>query len=189
MYISKRLAVALLTASALAGSAATAVTALADQGGQGRGAAHREGGNSMGEGGNSMGEGGNGMVLFTSLAPSVPTDPTLLGVAAGGVPWVLRSGEAKLHSDGRLTVRIRGLLIPSGQFAGTTGPVKTVSASLYCDANGTPVGTSGTVPLSSDGDARITAALTLPAKCLIPALLVHPNGAAGTYITTSGFGG
>jgi hypothetical protein len=175
MYISKRLAVALLTASALAGSATTAVTALADQGGQGRRAAHREG--------------DNGTVLSASLAPSVPTDPTLLGVAAGGVPWVLRSGEAKLRSDGRLTVRIRGLLIPSGQFAGTTGPVKTVSASLYCGANSTPVGTSDTVPLSSDGDARITAALTLPAKCLIPALLIHPNGALGTYITTSGFGG
>ena len=174
MYISKRLAVALLAASALAGSATTAVNALADQGGQGRGAAHREG--------------GNGMVLFTSLAPSVPTDPTLLGAAAGAVPWVLSSGEAKLHSDGRLTVRIRGLLIPSGQFAGTTGPVKTVSASLYCGANTTPVGTSAGAPLSADGDARITAALTLPAKCQIPSLLIHPNGALGTYITTSGLG-
>jgi hypothetical protein len=129
------------------------------------------------------------MALVTSLAPSVPSDPSLLGAAAGAVPWVLRSGEAKLHGDGRLTVRIRGLLIPSGQFAGTTGPVTTVSASLYCGANGTPVGTSGTVPLSGDGDAQITTTLTLPAKCQIPALLIHPNGAAGTYITTSGFGG
>jgi hypothetical protein len=82
------------------------------------------------------------MVLFTSLAPSVPNDPTLLGAAAGNVPWVLRSGEAKLHSNGRLTVRIRGLLIPSGPGARTTGPVKTVSASLYCGANSTAVGTA-----------------------------------------------
>jgi hypothetical protein len=129
------------------------------------------------------------MVLFTSLAPSVASDPTLFGVAAGSAPWVLRSGEAKLHSDGRLTVRIRGLLIPSGRFAGTTGPVKTVSASLYCGANSTPVGTSAAVPLSSDGDARIKTTLTLPTKCQIPALLIHPNGALGVYITTSGFGG
>jgi hypothetical protein len=128
-------------------------------------------------------------VLFTSLAPSVPTDPTLLGTAAGGVPWVLSAGEAKLHSDGRLTVRIRGLLIPSGPGAGTTGPVNTISASLYCSANSTPVGTSATVPLSSDLDARITTTLTLPTKCQIPALLIHPNGALGAYITTSGFGG
>jgi hypothetical protein len=175
MYISRRLAVAVLAAAAVAGSATTAMTALADHGGRGQGAAHREDGNRL--------------VLFTSLAPSVPTDPTLLGVAAGGVPWVLRSGEAKLHSDGRLTVRIRGLLIPSGLGAGTTGPVKTVSASLYCGANSTPVGTSDTFPLSPDGDARITATLTSPAKCQIPALLIHPNGALGVYITTSGFGG
>ncbi len=127
--------------------------------------------------------------MSTSLAPSVPADPMLLGAAAGGVPWVLRSGEARLRSDGRLTVRIRGLLIPSGQFAGTTGPVMTVSASLYCGGNSTPAGTSDNVPLASEGDARIDTTLTLPTKCQIPALLIHPNGALGVYITTSGFGG
>lgn len=175
MYISKRIAVALLTASALAGSATTTMTALADHGGRGGGAAHRDDINRM--------------VLFSSLAPSIPTDPPLLGAVAGGVPWVLHSGEAKLHGDGRLTVRIRGLLIPSGQFAGTTGPVKTVSASLYCAANSNPVGTSDTVPLSRDGDALIATTLTSPTKCQIPAVLIHPNGTLGAYITTSGFGG
>lgn len=173
MYVSKRTAVALLTASALTGSAATAVTALGHQ--DRRGASGREDGNRM--------------VLFTSLAPSVPNDPPLLGATAGHVPWVIRSGEAKLHDDGRLTVRIRGLLIPSGPGAGTTGPVTTVSASLYCAANSTPVGTSDSVPLSSDGDAQITTTLVLPMKCQVPALLIHPNGQAGMYITTSGFGG
>lgn len=174
MYISKRTAVAMLTVSVLAGSAMTAMSASADHGGGPD---------------QSRGEHLNGTVLSTSLAPSVPADPVLLGAAAGGVPWVLRSGEARLRNDGRLTVRIRGLLIPSGQFAGTTGPVMTVSASLYCDGNSTPVGTSDNVPLASDGDARIDTTLTLPTKCQIPALLIHPNGALGVYITTSGFGG
>jgi hypothetical protein len=82
MYVSKRTAVAMLTAAALAGSAATAVTALAHQQGQDRSRGHDEHGNRL--------------TLFTSLAPSVPSDPTLLGAMAGGVPWVLRSGEAKL---------------------------------------------------------------------------------------------
>ncbi len=173
MYISKRIAVVLLTAAALGGSAATAMTALGE-------------GNRQGEG---QREHGNRIVLSSSLAPSVPTDPTLLGAVAGNVPWVLESGKAKLHSDGLLIVRIRGLLIPSGQFAGTTGPVKTVSASLYCGANPTPVGTSSAVPLSADGDANIATTLALPAKCQIPALLIHPNGALAAYITTSGFGG
>ncbi len=173
MYVPKRVAVAVLAASALAGSATTAVSALGHQDGQAAG--HRDHGNRM--------------VLFTSLVPSVPGDPSLLGAMAGNVPWVLRSGEAKLHGHGRLIVRIRGLLIPSGQFAGTTGPVKTVSASLYCAGNTMPVGTSNSVPLSSDGDARITTTVMLPAKCQIPAVLIHPNGALGAYIAASGVAG
>jgi hypothetical protein len=170
MHISKRTAVAMLTISALAGSATTALSALADRGGNDRGDR-------------------NGTVLSTSLVPSVPTDPMLLGASAGGVPWVLRSGDATLRRGGRLTVRIRGLLIPTGQFAGTTGPVKTVSASLYCAGNSTPVGTSPTVPLSRRGNARIGTKLMLPSKCQVPALLIHPNGGLGVYIATSGFAG
>lgn len=173
MYVSTRTAVALLTASALAGSATTAVSALGHQSGQGT----------------PDREGGSRMVLSTSLVPSVPTDPGLLDTAAGGVPWVLGSGEAKLRSDGRLTVHVRGLLIPTGQFAGSPGPVKTITASVYCAANSTPVGTSGSVPLSSAGDARITTTITLRTKCQIPALLIHPNGTLGAYIATSGIGG
>ncbi len=169
MYVSKRMGVAALAASALAGSAASAVSAMGDPGGGSRGDQRH----------------GNRTVLKTSLAPSVPNDPALLGAAAGGVPWMLRSGEARLQSDGRVSVRIRGLLVVG---LGTTGPVKTVSASLYCGASTTPVGTSGSVPLSSNGDARISTRFTLPAKCQIPALLIHPNGAMGAYIATSGFG-
>jgi hypothetical protein len=173
MYVSRRVALGLLAASAFAGSAATSVAALGDEG----------------NGHGSQGENGNRTLLRTSLAPSVTTDPNLLKATAGGVPWMLRSGQARLQADGALEVRIRGLLIPTGMFAGTTGPVKTVSASLYCADNSTAVGTSDSFPLSSGGDARIVANFTLPAKCQIPALLIHPNGANGTYIATSGFGG
>lgn len=173
MYTSKRTAVALLAVAALAGSATTAVSALGDGGNQ-RGAHQEHAGRT---------------VLLTSLAPSVPGDPTLFGAAAGGAPWMLRSGEASLRSSGRLEVRIRGLVIPSAPFTGTTGPVKTVDASLYCGGNPTPAGTSASVPISTRGDARISARFTLPAKCQVPALLIHPNGAAGVYIATSGFGG
>ncbi len=173
MYVSKRTAVALLTAAALAGSAMMAVSALGDQGNPGRG--HRE---------------HAGRSLFdTSLAPSVPSDPTLLGAAAGGVPWVLRFGEASLRDSGRLDVSIRGLVIPTAPFTGTAGPVTTVDVSLYCAGNSTPVATSTPVPISTTGDAHISARFTLPATCQIPALLIHPNGAAGVYIASSGFGG
>jgi hypothetical protein len=173
MYVSKRTGVALLAASAFAGSATTAVTAMGDSGsGHGRHRNH-----------------GNRPVLSTSLDPSVPTDPTLLGATAGSVPWVLRSGDARLQSNGRLDARIRGLVIPVAPFTGTTGPVMTVSASLYCGGSSTPVGTSSSFPISTNGNARIRAKFTLPAKCQIPALLIHPNGANAVYIATSGFSG
>lgn len=173
MYVPKRTGVALLAASAFVGSATMAVTATAATG-HGR-ADHRDRHNRP--------------VLSTRLAPSVPTDPTLFGAAAGAVPWVLRSGDARLQSDGRFDARIRGLVIPVAPFTGTAGPVTTVSASLYCGGSSTPVGTSNSFPLSTNGNARITASFTLPAICQIPALLIHPNGANTVYIATSGFGG
>ena len=167
MYVSKRIAVALLAVSALAGSATTAVSALGDSGGAGR--KHGD----SGRGDKQHREHGERTVLQTALAPSLPTDPTLLGATPGGVPWVLRSGEARLSRDGRLTVSIRGLVIPVAPFNGTAGPVNMVSASLYCGASTMPTGTSNSFPLSTDGDARITATFVLPAKCQIPALLIQ----------------
>jgi hypothetical protein len=88
-----------------------------------------------------------------------------------------------------LDVSVRGRVIPTAPFTGTAGAVTTVDASLYCAGNSTPVATTAPVPISTTGDAQISARLTLPAMCQIPALLIHPNGAAGVYIASSGFGG
>src|SRR5437764_549517 len=68
MYLSRRAAVAMLRTAALAGSATTAVTALARPRGHDQGNGHRMDGDRL--------------VLSTSLAPSVPTDRTLLGATA-----------------------------------------------------------------------------------------------------------
>jgi hypothetical protein len=173
MQISKRAAVVTLAVAALGGSAATAVTAA----GHDNGRRHNDG--------DHRGE----ALVRTTLAPSVPApaDPVIDGASPGGVPWVLQRGEARLRSDGDLRVELRGLLIPSGQFAGTTGPVHTVSASLYCGGN--VQGTTAQFPLSPQGDAELEGMVTVPATCLVPTVLVHPNGGAGAYIAASGFGG
>jgi hypothetical protein len=174
MRVSKRTAVALLATAALAGSGATAVGALGHDGGGARGD-HRDRGGAM--------------VLNTTLAPSVPSDPALHEVAAGGAPWVLRRGEARLRRGGRLTVRVRGLVIPVAPGNGTPGPVTTVNASLYCGNDTSAVGTTPSVPISRAGNARMAGQFTLPAKCLAPVVLVHPNGNGAAYIAASGFGG
>jgi hypothetical protein len=128
-----------------------------------------------------------GQTLFRStLAPTVLSDPAIHGVTRGGVPWQLDSGLARLRHDGRLTVRVRGLVIPGN---GTPGPVTTVTAGLYCGADTTAAATTSSVPLSPAGDASIDQTVTLPATCLGPVVLIHPNANDAAYIAASGFGG
>jgi hypothetical protein len=67
--------------------------------------------------------------------------------------------------------------------------VTTVFASLYCDGSSTPVGSTPQVPLSMAGDASMSGMVTVPAKCLAPLVLVHPNANGAAYIAASGFGG
>lgn len=196
MHVSKRAAIAALTAAAFAGSSITAVSALGDRGGDHGNGDHHEKGEHHGKGEHrGFDEHGNfgdhrGNTLFdTTLAPTVPGDPTLHNNAAGGAPWVLSFGEARLREDGRLDVRIRGLVIPPPTGNGTPGPVTTVRAALFCGNDTTAAATTPSVPLSTSGNARIRASLTLPAKCLAPALLIQPNGSSMVYITANGFGG
>jgi hypothetical protein len=40
------------------------------------------------------------------------------GVNGGGIPWVLDRGRGELHADGRLRVRVEGLVLASGANAG-----------------------------------------------------------------------
>lgn len=184
MKVSRRVAVATLSAAALAGSAATAVTASGQDNGR------HDNGRHEGRHGENRGEHRDRTLLEQTLAPSVPTtDPMLNGNNPGGVPWVLKRGEAKLRADGTLRVEVHGLVIPVAPFTGTPGPVTTVSASLYCSASTKAQGTTPTVPISMTGDAFMQGTVTVPAKCLQPTVLVHPNGGATTYIAASGFGG
>jgi len=159
MQTSRRTAVALFTTAVLAGSATPAATAVANPAPV-------------------------GPLLTSTLAPSVPTDPTLHGVAAGGVPWELEDSALTLSGNGDLDVLIRGLVIPE---LGTAGPVKTVDAALYCGNDTTAAATTASVPLSEKGNATIATRVSLPTTCLTPVILINPNGAASAYIATSGF--
>jgi hypothetical protein len=164
MELNKRTAVGLLSAAALAGSAITGFAA----------SGHEDNGHHAGQ-----------TLLRSTLAPTVLSDPTIHGVARGGVPWQIDTGQARLRRDGRLTVDIRGLVIPGN---GTPGPVTTVSASLYCGADSSAaVATTDPVPLSREGDAAIAASVSLPAKCLAPIVLINPNNNAAAYIAATGF--
>lgn len=178
MWISKRALVAVLAAAIAALSMMFATGAFGTPD-------HRHGKGSKHEGRH------RGVALIDeSLAPSMPTDPVFHGVSPGSLPWVLRSGEVRLQGDGRFELRVRGLVIPTAPFTGTPGPVTTISASLYCgpDSNTMAADTTQQVPISRAGDARIEdSSFTVPATCLAPVILVHPNGLATTYIALDGW--
>lgn len=147
--------------------------------------------NGNGKGRDDPGHGhGNATVLKQTMAPSVPTDPTFHGVAPGGAPWVLKSGKVQIKPRGRIEVRLRGLVIPVAPGNGTPGPVTTVSASLYCgpDSDTTAADTTQSEPISRSGNARIRdRSFSVPATCLAPVILVHPNGDLTHYISVDGW--
>jgi hypothetical protein len=122
----------------------------------------------------------------TRLVGSLPNDVRLHGVAPGSAPWAIGRGVVKLHSDGALTVRIQGLVIPE---LGTPGPVTSVDAALYCAKQKKPFATTPSVPISKKGGALIETTVTLPSRCLLPSVLINPNGISSIYIAASGFGG
>jgi hypothetical protein len=119
-------------------------------------------------------------ILRAHLEGSMTKGPVIAGVKPGGRPWVVDEGTARVRSDGRVRVRVEGLVIP-----GTgTGSVTSISASVVC--NGMVVGTTKTAPLDTDGDARLDGRVWLPKHCRIPVVLVNPNGNAAAYIAATG---
>jgi hypothetical protein len=128
-------------------------------------------------------------VLRSELFGSMPDGPVLFGVKPGGAPWAITRGAAKVRADGRVKVRVRGLVIPTAPQNGTN-PLSGIAATVFC--GGTAVGTTASAPFSTAGDARIDATLAtpLPRPCLAPAVLLNPapGGVVNTtaYIAASG---
>jgi hypothetical protein len=148
------------------------------------------GGNDQGQ--NDNGRGNGNTLLRSTLAPSVPGDPTFHQINPGGAPWVLQRGDVRLKRNGQFRLRLDGLVIPNPPGDNTPGPVNTVNASLYCGADSgpgsdVPAATTDQVPISREGDARIDTTISVPASCLNPVVLVHPNGVPGTYIALEGW--
>jgi hypothetical protein len=179
MWISKRALLSVVVAGIAALSMTLAVGAFGDDGGHhGK---HK---------GKHHGKHHGAALIKESLAPSEPGDPAFHGVNPGGAPWVLKRGDVRLKRDGKLTLRVKGLVIPNPPGDGTPGPVTTISASLYCgaDADTAAADTTQQVPISRKGDGRIKdKSFNVPSTCLAPVILVHPNGNSAVYIAVEGW--
>jgi hypothetical protein len=169
-----------------------AAGALAVAGGSTLADAHDGGGNRGKHHGKNKGHDDRGRhngnaVLRAALFGSKTTPhggPTLFTVPPGGVDWVINGpSKAKVSRDGRVRVRIRGLVFAEGPNVGKN-TLAQLAATVYC--GGTSVGTTKPVPFSPEGDARIdeTLATAPPSPCLVPAVLINP-APAGTAVTTT----
>ena len=169
MWISKRALAAVMAGAVAAFSMALAVGA-------------------SGSGGSGSGDDSSAQ-LESSLAASMPDDPSFHDVAPGGLPWVLDRGEVRVDDEDGLDLRVEGLVIPKPDGDDTPGGVLTISASLYCgaDSETAAADTSRQVPISRAGDARIRDRhFDVPSTCLAPVVLVHPNGNPAVYIAVDG---
>lgn len=115
---------------------------------------------------------------------SVTAANTVLGVAPGGRPWVIRTLKATVKADGRVSVKGEGLVLAGGDTVGTRGGVGQVAATFFC---GGTVSSSAAVPLAVNGDFRIKGMLTPPPpeSCgtAVPVLLIRnaPGGTPGAW--------
>jgi hypothetical protein len=108
--------------------------------------------------------------------------PTLFGVDAAGATWVVAASDVDARRDGRLEVKVEGLVLKN---TGTVGNNTAVMASLYC--GGKAVGTTAPAPLSPEGDAEIRDTIAAaPEKCEAPTVFVHPAGRPLTYFAVTG---
>ena len=184
MLISKRTLLTVIAAGVVALSMSLAVVAFAADGQNDQGNRDNHGKSDHPSAGNHHGR----PAIKESLAPSQPSDPSLHGVSPGMAPWVLDRGDVLLKGDGKLELHLDGLVIPNPPGQNTPGPVKTISASLYCGTETTAAATTQEAPISPTGDAKIhDTSFSIPATCLAPVILVHPNGDLTHYIALDGW--
>ncbi|HZA83060.1 MAG TPA: hypothetical protein VFC13_16565 [Actinomycetes bacterium] len=131
---------------------------------------------------------------FKTMAPVVSpftgsTNP-VRGINGGGVPWQVASANGELRSDGRLEIKVEGLVI----VATGVNPVAAFRGVVNCLTPASP--TTGVnlvtdpVPANTAGDAKIEAKLALPTPCIAPIVFVTNGTAAppGAWFATTGTG-
>lgn len=147
-----------------------------------------------GHGGDHRDHGRAAVLNFTTMAPVtgpyVGAANPIRGEAGGGLPWVITSATGSLRHDGRLFVRVRGLVLvnqaPVPPPLRGTNPFANFRALVSCQSIGT--GNTATVAnvstgdfkANSAGDSTIRTRISLPRPCIAP--LVFITGPTGTDV-------
>ena len=127
---------------------------------------------------------GGDSVLSAPLIGSTPApvSPSIAGITPGGAPWVNGPSMVRVGEDGRITVTIRGLVIPPPVGKGVN-PFASVVATLVCDN----MVTDSTAPfaLSADGNGSTTDMIAAPRHCEDPVVLIRPFPKLAVYIASA----
>jgi hypothetical protein len=128
--------------------------------------------------------------------PYVGTTNPVRGISGGGLPWVIGSASGELSANGKLEVKVRGLVfdpndpevIARGLAGMNTIPqFRAIVSCLSVDADGNPSTVNlmtdpfpATTGLAVDGGGRanIEARLDLPTPCIAPIVFVTSPGGA-----------
>ena len=112
------------------------------------------------------------------------------GIPGGGLPWVVRAATGELKSNGKLEVKVVGLVFDPNdpdviaRGIGGTNTIPNFKAIVSClsrDADGNPTTVNVSTdpfPASPTGNAKIETRVDLPTPCIAPIIFVtSPTGA------------
>jgi hypothetical protein len=136
--------------------------------------------------------------LMTPVAgPYIGSANAIRGIPGGGLPWMLRSSNGSLSREGRLRVRVRGLVLASKPAVPEnlrgTNPFPAFRAIVSCLTTATGDNaaltniSTGEFEASAAGDWSIDARVSLPEPCIAPIVLViGPSGVESWLAVTGG---
>jgi hypothetical protein len=133
-------------------------------------------------------EGNAAILKFHTMAPVTgafvgKTGTPIRGIHGGGLPWAIDFADGALSPDGRLRVRVRGLVLAGGPPSVIgTNPIPTFRAIVSFE-NGAPIFTDP-VPASTTGDAEIDARIDLPHPGFAPIIFIGPGTALAWFAVT-----
>lgn len=135
-------------------------------------------------------------VMTPVTGPYVGAANPLRGENGGGLPWILKSASGELRKDGRLEVRVRGLVLAKTAPVPTalqgTNPLPDFRALVSCQTIGTgntaTVTNVSTANFTADahGNARIRTRIQLPQPCIAPVVFVTGPTGADVWLAATG---
>jgi hypothetical protein len=130
-------------------------------------------------------------VMIGNDEPFIGAKTPIRGINAGGAPWTLDSAKGELRANGRLDIKVEGLVVaPTG--ANPVGAFRGVVNCLTPEApiNGINLVTDPAPATRPGGDARIKDQLDLPENCFAPLVFVTHGliDPPGVWFATTGIG-